>query len=122
MAIVETTIKVSNIGHIRCQVTNLLSRQTMTAEVVMARMPDRVVASPYVGMKYGSIVMMKMPKPKPVVRCTKLAPMLSRNMAITMLLTSDLPLRYKQTYRYVTVSSIGLRLLWFASGFVPSAA
>ena len=23
-----------------------------------------------------------MPKPKPVVRCTKLAPMLSRNMAI----------------------------------------
>jgi hypothetical protein len=49
-------------------------------------MPDRVVASPYVGMRYGSIVMMKIPKPKPVVRCTKLAPMLSRNMAITMLL------------------------------------
>jgi hypothetical protein len=29
---------------------------------------------------------MKIPKPKPVVRCTKLAPMLSRNMAITILL------------------------------------
>jgi hypothetical protein len=58
----------------------------MTADVVMARSPDSVVASPYVGRKNGSIVMMKMPKPKPVVRCTKLAPMLSRNMAITTLL------------------------------------
>ena len=58
----------------------------MTAEVVMARSPERVVASPYVGRKNGSIVMMKMPKPKPVVRCTKLAPMLNRNMAITTLL------------------------------------
>ena len=58
----------------------------MTAEVVMARSPERVVASPYVGRKNGSIVMMKMPKPKPVVRCTKLAPMLNRNMAITRLL------------------------------------
>ena len=86
IAIVETTMKVSSIGHIRCQVTYLLSRQTMTAEVVIARMPDRVVASPYVGMKYGSIVMMKIPKPKPVVRCTKLAPMLNRNIAITILL------------------------------------
>ena len=50
----------------------------------MARSPESVVASPYVGRKNGSIVMMKMPKP--VVRCTKLAPILSRNMAITMLL------------------------------------
>ena len=58
----------------------------MTAEVVIARIPESVVASPYVGIKNGSIVMMKIPKPKPVVRCTKLAPMLSRNMAITMLL------------------------------------
>ena len=52
----------------------------------MANRPESVVASPYVGRKNGSIVMMKMPKPNPVVRCTKLAPMLSRNMAITMLL------------------------------------
>ena len=52
----------------------------------MARSPERVVASPYVGRKNGSIVMMKMPKPKPVVRCTKLAPMLNRNMAMTRLL------------------------------------
>ena len=41
-------------------------------------------------MKYGSIVMMKIPKPKPVVRCTKLAPMLNMNMAIRMLLISSL--------------------------------
>ena len=53
---------------------------------MMANNPDNVVASPYVGRKNGSIVMMKMPKPKPVVRCTKLAPMLNRNMAITRLL------------------------------------
>ena len=45
-----------------------------------------VVASPYVDRKNGSIVMIKKPKPKPVVRCTKLAPMLSRNMAMTKLL------------------------------------
>jgi len=53
---------------------------------VMARRPESVVDSPYVGIKNGSIVIMKMPKPKPVVRCTKLAPMLNRNMAITTLL------------------------------------
>ena len=58
----------------------------MTAEVVMANRPDSVVASPYVGRKKGSIVIMKMPKPKPVVRCTKLAPMLNKNMAMTRLL------------------------------------
>ncbi len=58
----------------------------MTAEVVIAKSPESVVASPYVGRKNGSIVIMKMPKPKPVVRCTKLAPILSKNMAMTMLL------------------------------------
>ena len=34
----------------------------------------------------SNIVMIKMPKPKPVVRCTKLAPMLNKNMAMTRLL------------------------------------
>ena len=42
--------------------------------------------SPHDDSRGGSIVIMKMPKPKPVVRCTKLAPMLNRNMAITRLL------------------------------------
>jgi len=55
---------------------------------MIASSPESVVASPYVGMRNGSIVMMKMPKPKPVVRCMKLAPMLSRNMERTMLLKS----------------------------------
>ena len=86
IAIVETTMKVSSIGQSRSQVTYSRNRQTMTADVVMARSPESVVASPYVGRKNGSIVMMKIPKPKPVVRCTKLAPILSRNMAMTMLL------------------------------------
>jgi hypothetical protein len=54
----------------------------------MANSPERVVASPYVGIRNGSIVIMKMPKPKPVVRCMKLAPMLRRNMERTMLLKS----------------------------------
>ena len=85
-AIVETTIKVSSIGQSRHQATYSRMRQTMTADVVIANRPESVVASPYVGRKNGNIVMMKMPKPKPVVRCTKLAPMLSRNMAITILL------------------------------------
>ena len=61
-------------------------RQTMTADVVIANRPESVVASPYVGRKNGSIVIIKMPKPKPVVRCTKLAPMLNMNMAMTRLL------------------------------------
>ena len=46
------------------------------------------MASPYVGIRNGSIVMMKMPKPKPVVRWMKLAPMLSSNMERTILLKS----------------------------------
>lgn len=54
----------------------------MIAEVERASRPDRVVASPYDGIRNGRTVMMKMPKPKPVVRCTKLAPTVSRNIAV----------------------------------------
>ena len=86
IAIVETMINVSSIGHSRFQVMKPRSFHTMTAEVVMANRPERVVASPYDGRRNGSIVMIKMPKPKPVVRCTKLAPILSKNMERTMLL------------------------------------
>lgn len=35
----------------------------------MASDPESVVASPYDGMMYGSIVITKMPNPKPMVRC-----------------------------------------------------
>ena len=88
IAMVETMMNVSKIGQRRCQVTLPLNRHTIAAEVVMANSPERVVASPYVGIRNGSIVIMKMPKPKPVVRCMKLAPMLRRNMERTMLLKS----------------------------------
>ena len=53
----------------------------MNADVVRASRPDRVVASPEEGMRKGSMVIMKMPKPKPVVLCTKLAPTVRRNIS-----------------------------------------
>ena len=68
MDIVDMMMNVSSIGHNRFQVMKPRSFQTMTAEVVMANRPESVVASPYVGRKNGSIVIIKMPKPKPVVR------------------------------------------------------
>ena len=46
----------------------------MMSVVAKASRPDRVVASPYDGIRKGSTVMMKIPKPKPVVLSTKLAP------------------------------------------------
>ena len=49
-------------------------------EVVNASNPDKAVASPYEGIRKGSRVMIKIPKPKPVVLCTKLAPVASRNI------------------------------------------
>ena len=85
MAIVETIMNVSRIGQSRCHVTKPRNRHTIAAEVVIASSPESVVASPYVGKRNGSIVMMKMPNPKPVVRWMKLAPMLSRNMDRTIL-------------------------------------
>ena len=68
MATVETMINVSRIGQSLLHVTKLRNRHTIAAEVVIANSPESVVASPYVGIRNGSIVMMKMPKPKPVVR------------------------------------------------------
>ena len=53
---------------------------TIAMEVVSARRPDKAVASPYEGIRKGRAVIMNMPNPKPVVRCTKLAPAASRNM------------------------------------------
>ena len=44
------------------------------SDVTEASKPDSVVASPYDGMRYGNAVMMKMPKPKPVVRWMNAAP------------------------------------------------
>ena len=109
IAIVEMMINVSSIGHNRFQVTKLRSFQTMTAEVVMANSPESVVASPYVGRKNGNIVIMKMPKPKPVVRCTKLAPILSRNMAMTRLLIVVNILGCKDSDKSAIRSHLGYR-------------
>jgi hypothetical protein len=52
---------------------------TTAAEVSDSR-PESVTASPYEGIRKGRAVMMKMPNPKPIVRCTKLAPAASRIM------------------------------------------
>lgn len=52
----------------------------MIADVVMAKSPDRVVASPYEGIRNGRSVIMKIPKPNPVVLCMKLAPIARRNI------------------------------------------
>lgn len=57
-------------------------------DVVKASRPERAVASPYDGIRNGSIVIMNIPNPKPVVLCTKLAPKASRNIS-TMLSISD---------------------------------
>ena len=54
------------------------------SDVERARRPDNVVASPYEGTRKGSTVIMKMPNPKPVTRCTKLPKMLRRKMDITV--------------------------------------
>ena len=52
----------------------------MKSELLRAISPESVVASPYDGRRYGRRVIMKIPNPKPVVDCTKLAPMERMNM------------------------------------------
>ena len=49
-----------------------------TEDVVNANKPESVVASPYDGIRNGSIVIMKIPNPKPVVRWIKLAAIVSK--------------------------------------------
>ena len=79
-AMADTAMNVRRIGRRRFQDTDFRSLKEIAADVVRARRPDRVVASPYDGRRKGSIVIMKMPKPKPVVRWIKLAPIQRRNM------------------------------------------
>lgn len=85
MAPMDTIINVDKIGRSLLQTINLYFRMTMKRDVVNARMPDNVVASPCEDMMVGNIVIMKMPKPKPVVRCTKLAPILRTKISIATL-------------------------------------
>ena len=69
---------VATIGRKRFQFTYLIYLNITTAADVSDSRPDSVTASPYEGNRKGSAVMMNMPKPNPMVRCTKLAPAASR--------------------------------------------
>lgn len=69
-------------------------RKLTIRDVVIASSPDNVVASPYEGKRYGSIVIINIPKPKPVVRWMKLARMLSKNMLMMVVVIVWFPLRY----------------------------
>ena len=80
MAADEVMMNVRRIGRSLFQVIYLLILKLIIADVVNARRPESVVASPYEGIRKGSIVIMNMPNPNPVVLCTKLAPMVSRIM------------------------------------------
>ena len=81
IAVADTIMKVVSIGIILFHEMYLLNFHAIITDVVRANSPDRVVASPYDGIRKGSIVMMNMPNPNPVVRCTKLAPTVSRNIS-----------------------------------------
>jgi hypothetical protein len=77
----ETMMKVVSIGIILLHEMYSLIFQTIIADVLSASSPERVVASPYEGIRKGSMVIMNMPNPNPVVLCTKLAPMVRRNIS-----------------------------------------
>ena len=81
---VDMATNVSRIGMSLLHVMNFLILMHMSVEVVIARSPESVVASPYDGIRNGSMVIMKIPKPKPVVRCTKLAPIVRRNISMIL--------------------------------------
>ena len=81
IAAAEMMMNVMRMGNRRFHVIYFLILMLIMADVVRARRPERVVASPYEGIKKGSKVIMKMPKPNPVVLCTKLAPTASRNIS-----------------------------------------
>ena len=77
---VENTTKAPIIGSSLRHVTNFRYLTIITAADVSESSPDRVTASPYEGIRNGRAVIMKIPKPNPTVRCTKLAPAARRIM------------------------------------------
>lgn len=90
MAIVEINENAARIGHMLFQFTNFLNLMAIIAEVVIANRPDKAVASPYEGIRNGRNVMMKMPKPNPVVLCTKLAPIVRNKMYMMSSIFSEI--------------------------------
>ena len=81
MAADEVMMNVRRIGRSLFQVIYLLILKLIIADVVNARRPESVVASPYEGIRKGSIVIMNMPNPNPVVLWTKLPPKVRRNIS-----------------------------------------
>ena len=80
IAIVEKTVNAAIIGRSLFQVTYLTYLIITTVADVKDNRPDRVTASAYDGIRNGNAVIMNIPKPKPMVRCIKLAPAASRIM------------------------------------------
>jgi len=78
---VEIIRNAERIGISLFHVTILLYFHAAMIEVVRASRPERVVASAYEFIRNGSIVMMNMPNPKPVVLWTRLAPAASRSIS-----------------------------------------
>jgi hypothetical protein len=68
MEISENRRNEMSIGMIFCQTMYFLYLTITEKERAMANSPERVVASPYEGIKKGRIVMIKIPKPNPVTR------------------------------------------------------
>ena len=69
-----------NVASIGSSFLHAISRLYFTViiiDVTDASSPERVVASPYEGIRNGSAVIMKIPNPNPVVRCTNAAPIVN---------------------------------------------
>ena len=82
IANVENRKNAAVTGRSRLQFTYFKYLIITTVAEVSESNPESVTASAYDGIRNGRAVIMNMPKPKPTVRCTKLAPMASRNMAM----------------------------------------
>jgi hypothetical protein len=82
IAAVEKTTNAATIGRSRFHVTYFTYCIITTVADVRERSPERVTASAYECIRKGSAVMMKIPNPKPIVLCMKLAPAARRNIGI----------------------------------------
>ena len=78
IAMEENRKNAANIGNIRFQDTYFIYLNITTIDDVNESIPESVTDSAYEGIRKGSTVIMNMPKPKPVVRWTKLAPVAKR--------------------------------------------
>jgi hypothetical protein len=78
IAMEENRKNAANIGNMRLQDTYFIYLSITTVDDVNESIPESVTASAYEGIRKGSTVIMNMPKPKPVVRWTKLAPVAKR--------------------------------------------